>query len=369
MPDRRDTSHRVAVAECDGIGPEIVRSAVAVARRALNLLGADELVEWIDVPAGQRAIDDTGLALPPDSIAALESCEAVVLGPVDHATYPRHGDGRRQNPSGEIRKHFDLFANVRPAKSIPGVEAVATDADMVVVRENTEGFYSDRNMFRGYGEFRPTRDVALSMGVFTRTGVERVVRYAFELAAARRGVLTVVHKANVLPETTGMYLEAADRIAPEFPRVAVNDHHVDAMAALLVRRPASFDVIVTENLFGDILSDLTVQLTGSLGMAGSLNAGTDYAMAQAAHGSAPDIAGRDLANPCSLISSVTMLLRWLDGRAEGTAFAAAAAAIDAATQEALGQERTPDLGGTATTSSFTKVVLDRLSAHLPGRVS
>jgi 3-isopropylmalate dehydrogenase len=355
--------HRIAVADGDGIGPEIVRSAVAIARSAVDLVGAGALVEWVDVAAGLPAIERTGRALPAESLATLDSCEAVVLGPVDHATYPRHADGRRQNPSGEIRKHFDLFANVRPAKAVPGIPAVAPDIDLVVVRENTEGFYSDRNMFRGYGEFRPTEDVALSVGVFTRHAVERVVRHAFELAAARRGELTVVHKANVLPETTGMYLEAARHLAPSFPTVAVDDEHVDAMAALLVRHPASFDVVVTENLFGDILSDLTVQLAGSLGMAGSLNAGATYAMAQAAHGSAPDIAGRDLANPCSLISSVTMLLQWLAGRTGEAALAAAAATIDAAVLDALQRDRTPDLGGTAGTTSFTEIVLDRLPAH------
>lgn len=360
--------HRIAVAEGDGIGPEIVGSAVSIARAALESVGTGSLVEWVDVAAGVPAIERTGRALPDDSIATLESCAAVVLGPVDHATYPRHPDGRRQNPSGEIRKHFDLFANVRPAKAVPGIPAVASDLDLVVVRENTEGFYSDRNMFLGYGEFRPTEDVALTVGVFTRQGVERVVRHAFELAAARRGELTVVHKANVLPETTGMYLQAARRLAPSFPTVKIGDEHVDAMAALLVRRPASFDVIVTENLFGDILSDLTVQLAGSLGMAGSLNAGAAYAMAQAAHGSAPDIAGRDVANPCSLISSVTMLLQWLAGRTGETALATASAAIDAAVVDALQRDRTPDLGGTASTTSFTKTVLDRLPAHLPHQV-
>jgi 3-isopropylmalate dehydrogenase len=359
--------HRIAVVDGDGIGPEIVGSAVAITRAALALAGAEPLLEWVRVTAGRPAIEQTGRALPEEALATLESCAAVVLGPVDHATYPRYPDGRRQNPSGEIRKHFDLFANVRPARSVPGIPAVASDIDLVVVRENTEGFYSDRNMFRGYGEFRPTEDVALSVGVFTRRGVERVVRQAYELAAGRRGHLTVVHKANVLPETTGMYLEAARLLAPSFPTVTVDDEHVDAMAALLVRRPGSYDVIVTENLFGDILSDLTVQLAGSLGMAGSLNAGPGYAMAQAAHGSAPDIAGRDLANPCSLISSVTMLLRWLAGRSGETVLAAVADAVDAAVVDALQSDRTPDLGGTASTTSFTKVVLDRLPAHLPRR--
>jgi 3-isopropylmalate dehydrogenase len=355
----------VAVAEGDGIGPEIVRSAVAVARHALTAHGAVDRVAWVEVVAGRAAIEATGRALDADTLGTLESCDALVLGPVDHATYPRHPDGRRQNPSGEIRKHFDLFANVRPARTVPGIPAVAAGTDLVVVRENTEGFYSDRNMFRGYGEFSPTAEVALSVGVFTRAGVERVVRAAFELAATRRGHLTVVHKANVLPETTGMYLEAARRLGPEFPGVEVDDEHVDAMAALLVRRPDAYDVIVTENLFGDILSDLTVQLTGSLGMAGSLNAGASYAMAQAAHGSAPDIAGTGRANPSSLISSVAMLLDWLARRTGVSSLASAGAAIDRAVVDALQETRTPDLGGTASTESFTAAVLRHLDARAP----
>lgn len=355
---------RLAVIEGDGIGPEIVGSARSVASGALDALGAVELVEWVEVLAGRVSIERTGQALTTDAIAAVERCDAVVLGPVDHATYPRGTDGRRQNPSGELRKHFDLFANVRPARTVPGIPAIAADTDLVVVRENTEGFYSDRNMFKGYGELRPTEDVALSVGVFTRVGVERVVRFAFELAATRRGLLTVVHKANVLPETTGMYLEAAKRLGPEFPGVRIEDEHVDAMAALLVRRPESFDVIVTENLFGDILSDLTVQLTGSLGMAGSLNVGASYAMAQAAHGSAPDIAGQDVANPCSLISSTAMLFRWLAGRLGKPVLATAAEAMEKAVIEVLPDLRTPDLGGSASTTEFTAAVLARVRERL-----
>jgi 3-isopropylmalate dehydrogenase len=348
---------RIAVAEGDGIGPEIVGSAMTIIRGALGALGGEDVVEWVPVGLGRVAIDTSGTAVPADALTLLESCHGVVLGPVDHASYPRHPDGRRQNPSGELRKHFDLYANVRPARTIPGLPSLATNTDLVVVRENTEGFYSDRNMFRGYVEFRPTEDVALSVGVFTRARVERVVRYALELAASRRGKLTVVHKANVLPETTGMYLEAVRRIGPEFPLVEIEDEHVDAMAALLVRRPETYDVIVTENLFGDILSDLTAQLSGSLGLAGSLNAGPGYAMAQAAHGSAPDIAGRDWANPCSLISSLTMLLNWLASCTPATALASAARAVDDAVDAVLVHTRTRDLGGSASTTEFAQAVL------------
>ena len=296
-------------------------------------------------------------------LAELESCDALCLGPVDHATYPRYDDGRRQNPSGEIRKHFDLFANVRPARTVPGAPGLVGTMDLVVVRENTQGFYSDRNMFRGYGELMPSEDVALSVGVFTREGVERVVRYAFELAAQRRRQLTVVHKANVLPETTGMFLREAERLQSSFPGVRVTDHHVDAMAALVVKDPAAFDVVVTENLFGDILSDLTAQLSGSLGLAGSLNVGTSFAVAQAAHGSAPDIAGRGVANPCSMILSIAMLLGWLGRRHGDPELARCEQLILSAVEGALERTRTRDLGGTATTDDLARAVCARLTGE------
>lgn len=355
------TPVRIAIAECDGIGPEIVASALAVARRALKVAGVDQ-VSWVEVELGRPAIEATGLALPESALALIEECDAVVLGPVDHATYPRHPDGRRQNPSGELRKRLDLFANVRPARAVPGVESLAPDMDLVIVRENTEGLYSDRNMFRGYGELMPTPDVALSVGVFTRAAVDRVVAHALQLAARRRNRLTVVHKANVLPETTGMYLEAADRLRGAYPGVEIDDEHVDAMAAALVKRPGDFDVVVTENLFGDVLSDLTAQLAGSLGMAGSLNAGAEVAMAQAAHGSAPDIAGQGVANPCSMVLSVAMLLEWLGSRRSSGALREAGAAIERAVDVALGQTRTRDLGGTAGTAEFTDAVLAAIEA-------
>lgn len=339
----------------DGIGAEIIDSAIRVCDTAVRIAGARP-VDWVDVAAGGPALAAEGVALPARSVAVLEGCDGALLGPVDHARYPRHPDGRRQNPSGELRKHFDLYANVRPARSIAGVRCVAPATDLVIVRENTEGFYSDRNMYRGAGEFRVTADVALSVGVFTRPGVQRVVRYAFALAAQRRGLVTVVHKANVLPETTGMFLDAATELQREYPDVTVTDEHVDAMAALLVRRPETFDVIVTENLFGDILSDLTAELAGSLGLAGSLNVGAGYAIAQAAHGSAPDIAGLGVANPLSEIISAAMLLDWV-GRRGDEQLCAAASLIESAITRALPGAATRDLGGQAGTRELTDALV------------
>lgn len=351
----------IGVIRGDGIGPEIVDSAIAVCDAAVSAVGAPQ-VEWIGVEGGLSAVREGGLALPAASVAVLERCDGALLGPVDHATYPRYADGRRQNPSGELRKHFDLYANVRPATTINGVRSTAPKADLVIVRENTEGFYSDRNMHRGSGEFSVTADVALSVGVFTRAGVRRVVRFAFELAARRRGRLTVVHKANVLPETTGMFRDVADELRHQHPSVLVDDKHVDAMAALLVRQPEAFDVIVTENLFGDILSDLAAEVAGSLGSAGSLNVGDHYAIAQAAHGSAPDIAGLGVANPLSEIRSCAMLLGWISGRGGDQRLGAAAELITAAIAATLPAIATRDLGGCASTRELTDALVARITS-------
>ncbi|MGE0219123.1 isocitrate/isopropylmalate dehydrogenase family protein [Mycolicibacterium sp.] len=355
----------IGVVRGDGIGPEIIDSAVRVCDAAAAAVGAAPL-RWVEVAAGQVAIDDGGIALPAAAVRALEGCDGALLGPVDHAVYPRYADGRRQNPSGELRRHFDLYANVRPARTVDGVRSMAATADLVIVRENTEGFYSDRNMYRGTGEFSISPEVALSVGVFTRDRVRRVIRFAYALAAQRRGVLTVVHKANVLPQTTGMYPEVAAELAGEFPSVTVDDEHVDAMAALLVRAPQRFDVVVTENLFGDILSDLAAELAGSLGMAGSLNVGDHYAIAQAAHGSAPDIAGLGVANPISEITSAAMLLTWLGERRGEPALGAAAALVQRATAAVLPAVATRDLGGRAGTAEFTAAVIESLDRRAAG---
>ena len=216
------------------------------------------------------------------------------------------------NPSGALRKHFDLYANVRPARAFG--RAVVPDADLVIVRENTEGFYADRNTFAGTGEFMPTPDVAVTMGIITRAAVERIAVTAFELAQRRRKHLTIVHKANVLRLTMGLFRDVCREVGERYPDVVVDDFHIDAMTVHLVRRGGDFDVLVAENMFGDILSDLTGELAGSLGIAPSLNSSDTRAMAQAAHGSAPDIAGRDLANPIAMILSSAMLLDWLASR-------------------------------------------------------
>ncbi|HWH92647.1 MAG TPA: isocitrate/isopropylmalate family dehydrogenase, partial [Baekduia sp.] len=219
---------------------------------------------------------------------------------------------------------------------------------------------------RGTGEYMPTPDVAIAMGIITRKACERIARAACELASRRTKHLTIVHKANVLKMTTGLFRDVCQEVAAEFPELVVDDFHIDAMTVHLLRRPTDFDVIVTENMFGDILSDLTGEIAGSLGIAPSLNSSSDKAMAQAAHGSAPDIAGRDLANPTAMILSTAMLLEWLGARHGDEALRKAAVLVEDGVAHAVaGGTSTGDLGGSASTSEFTRAVVDAISSAEP----
>jgi len=352
-------TYRLGVLRGDGIGPEIVE----VALRVLEAVGQRDgrlKFEWVPLPIGWEAIRKVGTAMPESTVEALGKCDAWIMGPHDSASYPAT-EREKLNPSGTLRHRFDLYANIRPARAYPGLPAVSPKMDLVVVRENTEGFYTDRNMAWGVGEVLVTPDVALTLGKITRHGSERIARTAFTLARQRRRKVAIVHKANVIRKAYGLFLETCREVGKEFPEVAVEDYHIDAMAAHLVRRGEHFDVVVTTNMFGDILSDLTGELTGSLGMAPSINAGDGRAMAQAAHGSAPDIAGKGIGNPVGLILSAAMLLAWLAGERQDGAARDAGQAIERAVAATLAAgPRTPDLGGTASTSEFTAGILRHL---------
>lgn len=350
---------RLGLIDGDGIGPEVVRATRAVVEEALAAAGAPA-PDWVELPIGHAGIAEYGDPLPGTTLAGLADLDAWILGPHDNAAYaPEHRVGTP--PGGAIRKHFGLYANIRPARAFPGVRAAAPDIDLVIVRENSEGFYADRNMFAGSGEFQPTPDVAMAVGVITRSACVRIAHQACRLAAARRGRLTIVHKANVLPMTMGLFRAVCYEVAAEYPAVEVVDEHVDAAAAHLVRAPADYDVLVTENLFGDILSDLAGELSGSLGLAASLNCSADQAMAQAVHGAAPTLAGRNRANPGALQLSAAMLLRWLGARDDDPALRDAADRIERAVAATLAAGiATADLGGQASTSEFTEHVCARV---------
>lgn len=360
--DRVDVGNRtvrLGLIEGDGIGPEVVASTRAVVDEAMAAVGAAS-VDWVPALIGHRAIEEFGHPVPEATLRTLEELDAWILGPHDNASYPPEFR-RTVAPGGAIRKHFGLFANIRPARAFAGVRAAAPDIDLVIVRENSEGFYADRNMVAGSGEFRPTAEVALSVGVVTRRATESIAHEAFRLAATRRKRVTIVHKANVLPMTMGLFRDVCREVGHAYPGVEVLDEHVDAAAAHLVRAPADFDVVVTENMFGDILSDLAGELAGSLGTAPSLNCSATRAMAQAVHGAAPTLAGHNRANPVASHLSAAMLLHWLSARDGDPALGRAATRIENAVAAVFAAGiATADLGGQASTSEFTEQVRARV---------
>ena len=336
----------------DGIGPEITAATLAVLAEVDRHLALGLAFEPVAI--GFEALRTQGTTLPEAAVEAARRADGVILGPVSHNDYPPAAQGGL-NPSGELRRRLDLFANIRPARSRPGLPArCGHPVDLVIARENTEGFYADRSLFLGHGEFMPTPDLALSLRKITRGGSTRIAETAFALATRRRRKVTAVHKANVLRVSDGLFLECVRAVAARHPDVAYEERIMDAMAALLVRDASRFDVIVTTNMFGDILSDEASEIAGSLGLAAALNAGTEHAVAQAQHGSAPDIAGRDLANPSALIGSAAMLLAWLGERRAEPRLAQAAAMIERALDAVITvpQWRTADLGGPLGTTAF-----------------
>ena len=352
---------RLLVLPGDGIGPEIVGATLDVLCEADRIFGLDLTLQTAAI--GFDSLKTAGTTIKDEVVAQAKRAHGVILGPVSHNEYPPVAQGGL-NPSGELRKRLDLFANIRPARSRAGLPPrCGRDIDLVIVRENTEGFYADRSMHKGPGEFMPTPDVAVAVRKITRDGSERIVDAAFSLAARRRRKVTVVHKANVLRLSDGFFLDCARRVAARHSGIDCEERLVDAMAALLIRDPGQFDVIVTTNMFGDILSDEASEIAGSLGVGASLNAGHHFAVAQAQHGSAPDIAGRDLANPTSLIESAAMLLAWLEERGRGEKFVAASQRIISAVDAAIAvpHHRTRDLGGPLGTKAFTAHVIAGLA--------
>ena len=350
---------KILVLPGDGIGPEITEATLGVLDRANSKFKLG--LEWQHAEMGLVALKKRGSTLPEDVMEAARSAPGIILGPVDHLQYPSREKGGI-NPSGEFRVKLDLFANIRPAKSRMGVGLTGKPVDLVIFRECTEGFYADRNMFMGRGEFMPTEDIAIAIRKVTARQCNRISRVAFDWARRRRKKVTAVHKANVLHISDGLFLREVRKVAQEYPDVELDEKIVDAMAALLVRDPSKFDCIVTGNMFGDILSDEASEISGSLGLAGSTMAGDDACCAQAQHGSAPDIQGQDKANPTSLILSAGMLLEWLAGRHKRQEFAQAAQAIEAAIDAALQSPdtRTGDLGGKLGTKAFAKHIAERI---------
>ncbi len=352
---------RLLVMPGDGIGPEITAATLRVLEAASAAHGLG--LEFEEAPVGLAALAAEGTTLPAATMARARQADGLVLGPLDTYAYPPRAEGGI-NASAAFRTGLDLHANIRPARTRPGLPAPCGRAfDLVVMRENTEGFYADRNMHDGPGEMLVTEDVAIALRRITRASSTRIAEAAFALAATRPAAkVTAVHKANVLAKSDGLFLDCCRAVAARHPGIAYEEVIVDAMAAHLVRRPEAFDVVVTTNMYGDILSDQASEMSGGLGLAASLNCSETQAMAQAQHGAAPDIAGRGIANPASLIGSAAMLLRWLAPRRGAPELAAAGAAIEDALDAALADPatRTADLGGRTGTMDFAAALAARL---------
>lgn len=351
---------KIMIVPGDGIGPEIVDATLGV----LDLLRVklELALEFEYAACGLASLRKYGITVRDDDIEQARNSAGVILGPMSVSEYPKPEQGGRNVPAA-FRSGLDLYANIRPCYTRPNVRSVAEWMDLVFVRENLEDFYTDRNMYSGDAELLVTEDVAIAIGRITSRGSERISRTAFDLATRRdRHAVTVVHKAPVLRKYHRLFLDTARRVAQDYPDVTVDDIMVDAATALLVRTPERFDVILTTNMFGDILADEAAELSGSLGLAASLNHGDSHAVAQAGHGSAPDISGLGIANPSSMLLSVAILLDHLGRRHDNPGLVMAGRLLREGVDGCLTDPkiRTRDLGGTLGTKQFSAEVINRL---------
>lgn len=333
-------STRITVIPGDGIGPEIMTATL----RCLDALNCD--FEYEFKQAGLVALSESGELVPQATLESIRQNRLVLKGPL---TTPV-GEGF-SSINVSLRREFDLYANVRPVISMPGTRSRYEDVDIITVRENTQGAY-----LAAGSKLSEDGETAESKMVVTRTGCARVTRYAFEMArSASRKKVTIVHKANILKTVSGMFLDVAREVAREYPDIESEEMIVDATCMKLVMNPWQFDVIVTTNLFGDIISDLCAGLVGGLGLAPGANIGDGAAMFEAVHGSAPDIAGLHIANPCALILSGAQMLTHLgmDDRARKLRTAIRATIV-------AGDRTTPDLGGHGDTVSMADAIIDRI---------
>lgn len=352
------------VLPCDGIGPEIVDASVRVLKAADTRFGLNFQFDYEDL--GFASLDKYGVTVRDELLERSKTYDGIILGTQSHADYPPPEKGGR-NVSAAYRIGLDLYANVRPARTRPFLQSNMREGktmDLVIMREATEGFYPDRNMSRGWGEVMPSPDMALSTRKITRHCSERIARRAFELAMTRMKRVTAIHKANSFHMTDGLFLEAVRHVAKDFPEVVLDDLLVDASTAHLVKEPERFDVLVATNFYGDILSDLCSELSGSLGLAGSIMASDTNCCAQAQHGSAPTIAGQDKANPTSMILSVAMMVAWLGEKRGDAKLKQAAKAIETAVDKVLENPatRTADIGGNIGCKAFATAVADAVAS-------
>ncbi|NBW70819.1 MAG: isocitrate/isopropylmalate dehydrogenase family protein [Bacteroidetes bacterium] len=333
---------KVVLIAGDGIGTEITESVTQILKAA----GAQ--IDWVHAKAGLSAYEELGTPLPDETIEAIEKHKVLLKGPL---TTPVGTGFRSVNVA--LRQKFDLYSNIRPARTLPSIDSPFKQVDMVIFRENTQGLYIGKEHWIDEAE----KNHAESIAVVTEKASQRIIRAAFEYAQGHdRRKVSLVHKANILKFTTGLFLEVGRKIALEYPNIEFEDLIVDNMAMQMVMRPERFDVVVTTNLFGDILSDLASGLVGGLGVTGAANMGDNEAMFEAVHGSAPDIAGQGKANPMALLFSALMLLEHIEQKP-------VANNIAKAIYKTLVEKKvycTPDIGGKGTTQTFTQAVIDNL---------
>jgi isocitrate dehydrogenase (NAD+) len=334
-------AHQLTLLPGDGIGPEVTEAAVKV----IEATGVD--INWDRHRViGATAVERGRPALPPDIVDSIQERGTALKGPV---TTPV-GQGFT-SVNVQLRQRLDLYANVRPATSLQGLETPFDDVDLIIFRENTEGLYS------GIEYYDERLEIADSIARVTKRGSERIIRFCFEYARAHgRDHVTLAHKANILKKTSGLFLDIGREVAAEYPEIGFDDSIIDNLCMQLVTRPEAYDCIVSTNLFGDILSDLTAGLVGGLGVTPGANIGDELAVFEAVHGSAPDIAGQNIANPTAMIRTAAMMLQHIG---EEEAAAAINRVLFAMYQE--GDVLTPDVGGDATTSEFADVLADRVA--------
>lgn len=357
MPDR---ALKLGMMLGDDIGLEVVPET----RKVIDAAAAvtDLRIEWTELPIGRRAFETLGSAMPDGTLEKLDSLDGWLLGPLGHRDYPKVPGAFNAHPI--MRKHFHLFANVQRLRSYGSLPCIHQGVDLMIARENTEGFQPDRNMFAGSGEFQPSPEMSLSVRVITRKASNDIARTAFDLAKDRRRKVAAVHKSSVFKMTDGMFAEECRKVARDYPGIELEEVMVDTFAMRLVMYPQQYDVVVTSNMYGDILNDEAAGLVGGLGMAPRINAGERHIMAQATHGSAPDIAGKNIANPYAMIMSGQMMLEVLGQRLNHSAATQAAKAIERACEEVIENRisLTPDLGGTSSTRQMGDAIAKQLSS-------
>ena len=349
---------KIGILEGDDIGLEVVPECVKVMKAAAAKTGLG--IEWLPLPIGKRGHETHGHTMPQVTVDTLATVDGWVQGPIGHNAYPR-SDNTWINPP--LRKKFELFASIKPVKSYPNLPSLHKDVDIVFLREVTEGMQSGSVVFAGAGEFRPNDEISIGSRVVTRKGANRVAREAFEIARTRpRKKVTAVHKEPVYRLVCGMFAEECRKVAKEFPDCELEEVLVDGMAMKLVMKPQQYDVVVTTNQFGDILTDEGAGIVGGLGLAPGICVGHTQVMAQATHGSAPDIAGKNIANPYAMIMSGQMLLEWLGRKREEPRASEAAKLIAAAVDKVIAEARhlTGDLGGKASTTEMGDAIVRAL---------